>query len=437
MNRHHVITWDASGASAMHLEFDAAGDLVRLSPAGSGQTWLTRFAPLVTGATGNATRLRADVRCEVDADEVEQRWDVPGTDLRVRVRHTFDRTWQMRVMVRNSGSEPTEARLRWEAGRGPDAQLGIHAAGGHASCRVAGSTPGAEILQGMLVAGAVGPGAATRMRVEPGGTSVTTWKFDWADPTSPPPLPTWWPRTDLDADDPVVICDADLVVVNATSSEQGWELPAAPGVRRVEVVEATRVGIVEIFGAPRAESLAQDLCPGLDERADLAPAEAMLLVQAGRPVGDIRPRLRIGDDEPGLRRLLGGPGEEACLAPGFGHGIATLHELAMGRRVPTLPPVTDNASDVELADRMLLSAPDMPWLELMAGLGPVMGAWPMQPWGWGLAEIARWVAVASLARHLGRPGVPDPEPLRRLVLARCHDEPPPTRVAALVWLSIS
>ena len=65
MNRHHVITWDASGASAMHLEFDATGDLVRLSPAGSGQTWLTRFAPLVTGATGNATRLRADVRCEV------------------------------------------------------------------------------------------------------------------------------------------------------------------------------------------------------------------------------------------------------------------------------------------------------------------------------------------------------------------------------------
>lgn len=433
MNRHHVLTWES-----LHLEFDSVGDLVGLGPAG-GERWVTRWQPAVRVAGAATTKMREDLSCVIDADEVEQRWRVPQSSVQVRVRHTFDRTWHVRMTLRNTGSDPVDLHLRWEACSEPMAQLGLHAAGARATCRIVG--PGdRSVLQGVLVQGSVGPNASSRIRVEAGATHSVGWRFDRIHPQTPPPLPAWWPETAVDADEPVLVADQDVVVPGARSVAEGWEVTASAGVQRFDVVEATRVTLLEVYGAPGIEEITAELGRIFDGHDALSPAEAVV-IQAGERMrgvpSSVRSRLRVGTDDPGLRRLLG----EHCAEPGFGHGLATLHGLAAGDpsagpAAMTPPPSSPGAGDLEQADRLLLVPPDAHWEEMMRRLRPVVDAWPIRPWGWSLVDQARWVAVASMARQLGRPGVGDPGPLRRSVLASCQDAVPSTAVAALAWLLV-
>lgn len=443
MNHHQVITWDAPGMPSVQVMFDQKGDLVQVGPAGA-EPWLTQWCAEVIGpGTGGARRTHPEVTFE--ADEVEQRWEVPGTELVVRLRHTFDRTWQTRLVVRNNGSETVPARVRWRMQAAPTAAAGAHAAGGYATVRVAGSTPGAPVLQATLAQGQVGPGLGSHMMSPPGGTCVTTWKVDWVSREAEVPLPVWWPQDQAAEDEPVTIGSSDLVVSPGTPREDGWEIPASAGVRRVEVSEATRVSIVEVLGVPAPGSLGTRIRRHNMGRDELSPAEALAEVlldsRDGLDNGAIA-RLRVGTDEPGLRRILAlhdpaGPSAGADTeAPGFGHGLATLHALPFGL-APTTVPVPPPEDPVARADALLTSAPTAAWDEVMAQLAPVVGAWPVQPLGWSLVQLSRWVAVATMARHLGRPGVPDPEPLRRAVLARCHDMGDAHLADPLVWLLLA
>lgn len=476
MNRQEVLTWDPPQAPRVRMAFDADGDLVRVGPAEQQGSWLERFAPVVGALSGPDRLGRRELTWGGDVDEVEQRWRVPGTSVWARLRHTVDRTWQVRLVLHNTGPDAERLRVRWEWATGPDAALGLHAAGAQGTFRVAparaglpgAGSPGA-VVQGELVSGAVEPGAGRVLDLPAGATDVTAWKIDWVDPATAVPVPSWWPRTAIEAGELQVLRDPDIVVPHAVADRTGWTIAPYAGVHRLEVIEATRRLTVELFAAPPVEELVDELELVVDQPDELSPAEALFLTLAARRrgvVSDAVARVRGGVDDPAVRRMLAlhAPGAprsgarrpgahrsgrsgarvdpELCRTPGFGHGIASLLSAAAGADPaagawpPPLPELSARAGVVERADRLLLTAPDAAWDRLMAMAAPVTGAWPLQPWGWDLVEQARWVAVASLARQLGRPGVPDPEPLRRAVLARCHDAATQRSVAALVWLLV-
>lgn len=426
MNRQQVLTWSGgTGGPPMLAGFDDAGHLVALGPADGSPAWLTQWRPLVAAGTQAGSNEWADLHVDVLADEVEQSWSLAGRTIAVRLRHTFDRTWQIRLVVHNTGDAPVSLTVDWSLSAGPGGAVAVHGATGHASVRCAGSDAAQPILQGTLTRGTVGPAGDARIELAPGDRWICAWKVEWVDRGTPPPLPRWWPRDLVAEDEPVEIADTDVVVAGATAHESGWESPAARGTRLLEVTEATRVVTPVIHGVPAWDALAAETRHELEDVDELDPAEALLL---GEPA-----RMRLGDEAPALRRLVS-PADGPVDVPGFGHGLATLQTLPLGLERHELPRESTHADDLERADRLLLSEPDEQWDALMARLGPVVDAWPLTPVHWTDEDLARWVAVATMARHLQRPGVPDPEPLHAALLARCADLPPCDRATILAWL---
>lgn len=125
-------------------------------------------------------------RVGVDADEVEVVREVPGT-LSATVRHTFQTSWGVRLVLANLSDEPLaldEVALGWQPGEGTAAwALAAEAVGSYAVFPAGRDGP---LLGGVLALGAFAAVSPTRislgaLRLPVGGRYAVQWQWTWYD----------------------------------------------------------------------------------------------------------------------------------------------------------------------------------------------------------------------------------------------------------------
>ena len=468
--------WQAAGERlGCQLEFDPDGALTGLQT-GGGEQIVDRLAVAGIRRDGELHRWQPR-QVALEADEVEARGDCAGFEL--RVRHNLDHTWQLRVLLRNTGDHPIAVdALVLDAAAGADALLTVYAAGalGLLGWHRLGTGPsdpaGPQTLGLRLGRGDLelvdGELRTPPLRLGPGEAYTLTLHGEWyADPTAlAARLPQWFPaRLDLDVTaDPEPLLehpDAALDWSNPRGPLRTLSIAGPEGLIRLDVAVADEEPLLRsVVDAIRARGRLTDAGQALvlqhaTHRQLLGADEAAQLLTdyAERTPDEPSPRrvlvwIRMHADglDIGADQLQRAADELAGLPVGPGHGLATLHlwirqRLAGQEPDPSGPlaaiaaaaadPATDPLLLLELGT-VLPAIPGDPRrrrAERLAGL--LTGTRPAEPHpAHADPELARLLAVRSLAQQ------PDTELLRRLLARAAAAEDPLDTTDALSWLAL-
>lgn len=270
-----VLEWVGFGQPHTRLTVAPDGSITSVDVAGEE---LLRL--LTPPSLGGAPFVARDTR--IEADEIETLGECAG--LEVRVRHSFDRTWQWRIGLFNPGSEAVEAgRLALGFGAGREGFVHVLAAGalgvltvhraGAPSCLAFRLTRGELVDDDGLV-------ATPPLRLAPGGRYQLTLSGEWyADSAAVESRrPAWFPDPiDLTAED-----EPDFVIEQPDAAIRIEELgPATPSrVVRHEVVEATSRTRVDVAFVAEAQTYAVLATIALERGYLLDAAEAVCVHRA-------------------------------------------------------------------------------------------------------------------------------------------------------------
>lgn len=472
--RTDVLSW--WGAVGAQVAFAPDGHLVGLGVGEDEQI----LAALGLARAGEVPFRPADVR--IEADEVETQGRCGPID--VRVRHTFDHTWQWRVGLTNRSDRPiVVGRIIVDAAAGPRGFLTVHAAGALAFLTFHRVTePGClalRLTRGELVV-ADGRLGTPELHLEPGARYQLTLSGDWyAGPgVVRQRYPAWFPEpVDLDAGDrgdwQIEHPDAGIEMHEvspgrAPSTLVRAQVSDATGITRVDMAFADESGTYAAVAAAPARrgrilTAAEGLCVHrayADQR--LSAAEAAALIEdyldeppdAPGPLGVVlraRAHEAAGDDlasqHTAVRRAAA---ELAALPMGPGVPLAWLsvwagarmlgdepdpavaaRQLAVLTRNPGPDPVTWAEASLLLGlerDPALMQRASRE-LELLCNPGPG-GLWPPAP----DSRRARAVAVQSLMRPAAEGSCPDLHLTVRRLVARASVAP--DGIEALAWLTL-
>lgn len=469
-----VLTWwgDTAGSGGAHITVDADGALTGLR-LGAGEQLVGGL-----GVRGIGGEPYHPDRVRVDADEIETSGTCAGVD--VRVRHSFDHVWHLRIGLTNPGDRPVRlGRLLLDIAAGDDGWLDVFAGGAVAYLtfhRLASSRCLAlRLIRGDLVTGPDGVGTP-EVELAPGGRYQLVLSGEWyAGPAAVRQrFPAWFPdsldHVAGDRVDPLIEHPDVAVTIRRSEGDPDFDLlevaePRGVTHLRVAYVDEERsYGRVtrqllargELLSAAEALVVLRGVAShevGRDEAAGLiesyldrprdpsGPLRVILLLRAQEVLGEDRAELAAEE-------LL-------ALPPGPGVPLATLHLLAAGRQRMERPgaapsvaiddvigrlvhllgdPATDPVTVAEL--RILVSGGTdavrermsraLREVELLCSTEPGE-LWPARP----DADIARAVVVRSL---LPSPTTEHPvihKRLRRLV-ARAATAP--DGMETLAWL---
>lgn len=187
-----ILTWPGGGTPSQ-VEFDRAGRLRELRVGGG--VVVAEFGPGPIVVDGVEHRLEVTEQF-LDADEMDLR--ARCGPLQVRLRHHFDRTWQVRLAISNPGPDTVEVEAQWLAAAGDDAVLWAHPAGAWAILAFHRSDDRLALVlrRGELLR--TGDRLATpRFELAPGAGYVLQFHGEWyAEPRMLLGLyPPWFPET--------------------------------------------------------------------------------------------------------------------------------------------------------------------------------------------------------------------------------------------------
>ncbi|MDO5500258.1 MAG: hypothetical protein Q4F67_11345 [Propionibacteriaceae bacterium] len=472
--REDVLSWwgDTTGAE---------GAQIRIGPDGRLAGMLLGDAELLIEALGvrgiGEEPYRPD-HVRVEVDEIETSGRCAGVD--VRVRHNFDRHWQVRIGLTNPTDQPLPVdRLMLDVRPGPEGLLQVHAAGALAFLTFHRfGTPrclALRLTRGDLIADEDGIGTP-RLELAPGGRYQLVLSGEWyAEPQAVRQrYPVWFPdsldRVAADRVDPLIDHPDTAVLIKGDHDD-------APDLERLEVADARGVTWLDVAYADEERTFAR-LARHLAAAGALSTAAEGLIVLRAMPghhlahdeaAGLIEAYLdRPGDDSSPLRALLlvrarewlvgtGGLTERAAaeladLPPGPGVPLAWLHLWASGQLVGHEPEIaavvdrlsgamTDQSLDpVTLAELRLMVSGGAP--ELRARLARALREvdlmctlthgelWPRR----SDADLARAVVVHSLLRPAQGREMPDAHRCVRRLIARAPLAP--DGLEALAWLTL-
>lgn len=270
-----VLDWGGPDEPLTRIAVASDGSITTIDAAGEELLRLLTL-PSIGGAPIVAREIR------IEADEIETVGECAG--LEVRVRHSFDRTWQWRIGLVNPGREVVEAgRLALGFGAGRDGFVYVLAAGALGALTVhrAGgpSCLAFRVTRGELVDDD-GVVATPPLRLEPGGRYQLTLSGEWyADSAAVESRrPAWFPDpVDLSAED-----EPDFVIDHPDAAIRVEELgpPAPSRVVRHEVVEATSRTRVDVAFVAEARTYATVATAALERGFLRDAAEAVCVHRA-------------------------------------------------------------------------------------------------------------------------------------------------------------
>ncbi len=374
MNSHEeVLSWwgDTAGSEGAQITVGPDGRLTGLLLGDSEQ--------LVgaLGVRGIADEPYRPDEIRVDADEIETAGRCAGLD--VRVRHSFDHVWQMRIGLTNPGDRPVRVgRLLLDAAAGADGLLEVFGAGAVAYLTYHRLTSprclSLRLTRGDLFAGRDGLGTP-ELELAPGGRYQVVLSGEWyAGPDRVRQrLPIWFPDSldhpFADRADPLIEHPDVAVTVRAVTGAPDLDVLEIAEPRGVARLEVSYVDIHRACGR-----IARDLV----DRGELTTAAEALIVLRGvadhtvgqdEAAGLVEAYLDRPGDAPGplrvvlllrARDLLGehlavrAAAELAALPPGPGVLLAGLHLFTAA------PDAVDGLTPESLAGRLvgLLADPD-------------------------------------------------------------------------------
>lgn len=425
-----VLTWwgDTAGSGGGQITVGPDGAVTGLR-LGAGEQLVGAL-----GVRGIGDEAYRPDRVRVEADEIETSGTCAGVD--VRVRHSFNHVWHLRIGLSNPGDRSVRlGRLLLDLAAGPDGWLEVFAGGAVAYLTFHRLAPprclAFRLTRGDLVAG---PGAVGTPELElaPGGRYQVVLSGEWyAGPAAVRQrLPAWFPdsldHVAGDRADPLIEHPDVAVTVRGAEDDPDFDIVdvAEPrGVTRLRVAyvdEERSYGRVirhlvargELLSAAEALLVLRGVADhevGHDEAAGLIEAYLDRPRDASGPlrvIALLRAQEVLGED-------LAGPAAEELLAlsPGPGVPLAALHLLAAsgeGIRIDDLVGrlavlLSDPATDpVTLAALQILvsggtdavrarMARALREVELLCGTDPGE-LWPPR----ADADIARAVVVQSL-----------------------------------------
>lgn len=411
---------------------------------------------VLTGFDVHVSGVDAEALHRVDEDEIESVWTL-GDGQTVTVRHNFERTWSVRVLVVNQSAAPLLLeRIRIRIGAAP-------ASGFSGWCWASGalgrlallSTRGVQSLvfsvqrgtlrellvegddEGVGAAGELGP-----LRVAPNSREVVSLRGEWLRPDQlTEDLPSWLPPLEFAAGEPLLLSTPDfaLSVPKDTSVAEDEDvvevLPVGGvGARRLVLTGAPGTIVLDAAWAPPLADVlhqaASSVLDGAERRQGVAcldPASAVVLQRSSLGGGDAEDAIdraleMAPPDDPWSIVLWGSAFARTgrtdhlqravdafrALPARPGCGVAALHLMVAQLTSGTDPEagravlarlageVRDAATALELA---VVGAPVATPIDDLArtAVAELGAGMPGRPSGLGALEIAQRVAALRLA----------------------------------------